>query len=146
MDNTDKPIDSEYTCEYELSQEDKEFSFYLDILNLFQIWYNKTVEPSYPSMIEDTDDPTYTNGSMETFFDFMILFKENINNLSMTRVYKLSNFLQDKQDNLYEEYYRLKIKKNGDIEEYASPLMFALLIYLSKISWTTIDWEIDIIE
>lgn len=130
----------------ELSEEDKEYGFYIKVLNLYQQWYNRTVEPDYPSMIEDTDDVNYTNGSMETFFEFMTDFKNSINNLAMTRTYKLSDFLYTKQDEKYEEYYKLTIDKNGVRKEYASPLALALFIYLTKIDISTAKWDIDIIE
>lgn len=141
-DNTNNDTDT-----FELADENKEFGIYVDILNIFQMWYNNNLCPSYPSMIEDTNDDTYTNGSLETFFEFMTDFKENINNLEMTRTYEIDDFIKNRYAEKYEEYYVLKLTDNNNrYNEYASPLMFSLLIFLSKIKWQHLKWDISIIE
>lgn len=129
--------------DYELSQEDKEMSFYTSLFNIFQTWYNKNIEPSYPAMIEDTNDELYTNGSLETFYDFLTEFKDNINNIAMTRIYDYDEFIYNKYNELYEEYYILVIF--GETQHrYASPLFFSLLIFLAEKQWNSLKWNIEI--
>ncbi len=127
-----------------ISPEDLEYGFYIKLLNLYQTWYNKYVEPEYPSMIEDSNDEQYTNGSLESFYEFMTDFKNNINNLSMTRTYKLHDFLIQKPELIDNEYYVLKITNQGKYEEFASPLILSLFIFLSKINLENSNWTIEI--
>lgn len=126
-----------------LSPEDNEMLFYTTLCNIFQKWYNKTCKPSYLSMIEDTNDEMYTNGSLECFYDFMADFKENINNISMTRIYEFDDFITHKHNEKYQEYYVLTIV-NNDKKEYASPLLFSLLIFMIDKEWQSDNWSIDI--
>jgi len=142
----EQQIESEQIETQEDNIKDFQADFYVILLNIFQQWYNNNIKPSYPSMIEDTDDTTYTNGSMETFYEFMSDFKDNINNLNMTRVYKLDDFIHNKHNEQYEEYFTLTIDHKTKIEYYASPLAFAIFIFLSKKDLKDTKWNIEIIS
>ena len=149
MDSKDKTtVKFADSPEIEVTEDDLKGEFYTNILNIHQIWYNKITEPEHPAMFEDIDDNDldYTNGSMETFFEFMMDFKGNLGNLASTRVYKLDDFIYEKGEEKYSEYFILKINKNGIQESYASPMMLALYIYLAKQDWKIIKWDIDIVE
>ncbi len=146
MESKDKCVSFAEDVEIEVTDEDMKSEFYTDLFNIHQIWYNKSIEPEHPAMFEDVDDDDYTNGSMETFFEFMTDFKQNLGNLAVTRVYKLDEFIYAKGEEKYDEYYLLKTEKNGIKDSFASPMMLAIYIYLAKQDWKNIKWDIDIIQ
>lgn len=124
--------------DYEIPIDEFEISHNVKLLNVFQQWYNKEIQPDWCSMIEDEDNDDYANDSLDAFYGFLMEFKDNLGNLEMTKTFENDDIQYSPLYGNTDEIYCLTYKT----EKYYSFLLIPLLMLLLKKKWMTESWSI----
>ena len=119
------------------SYDDEKMNEYVDILNIFLIYFKNLFkkQPNLHMFSEiDYNKANSTNRHMELYYTEMLKYKENINDEERTSIYSL----EDIDINKCRELYVL----NYDDKEYGCQFLFPLLSLLAQLNWRDINWSI----
>lgn len=132
--------------DYEIADEEKEYGFYVDILNIFNIYFKTLYKKSINSTLFDdidTDDIRSTNRQLEYLYEEIVKYKTS-NNERYTELFDLAvykeKYLND--DNKLPEDYSFYLVDINGIQKVTHNLITALK-YIATFDWKNDEWSIN---
>ena len=111
----------------------------IDLLNIFLCYYRQLFQKNCVNMFTgiDYDKGGSTNRCMELLYEHVQKYKEaeKSNNIEKIELFNVEDLDIDKCEELYQLNIDNKPKK-------ISQLLLPIMLYLTTIDWTTINWSI----
>jgi hypothetical protein len=137
--------------QYEVSEEDNQFGQYIDLLNIFNIYY-KTIfkKTTTASLFEgiDLDDETSTNRALEMFYESMHQYKTSQDD-RYVELYDPDEYKEkymSKNKTLPEDYPLYSVTVNDtsvDKHEKITHNLITALVFISNHDWINCEWSIN---
>lgn len=132
--------------DYELAEEEQEYGTFVDILNIFNVYFKTLYGKKYDSTLFDEidmDDFRSTNRAMEKLYEEIYKYKstndERYTKLYDPSIYKFKYLIDN--DKLPDDYplYLIDINETNKVTHNLIPA----LTYIASFDWKNIEWSIN---
>ena len=153
IDDTNNNTEDEQNLEniniddYKLAEEEIEYAPYVDILNIFNIYFKMLYGKNNDSTLLDDidqDDPTSTNRAMEKLYEEIFKYKSSKDDryvkLYDPTLYK-ETYLVNNDEKLPEDYPFYMVDIDGNLS--VTHNLVTALMHIASFDWKSVEWSIN---